>query len=102
MKSTMITFLGLLATAVIASPAPNGYGGGGDSYDPCRDLLDGTAQCCATDILGLADLDCAGPVPQPDGPEDFQDICAGYGKRARCCVLPVLGQALLCQNPLGL
>jgi hypothetical protein len=29
------------------------------AYVPCTGLY-GTAQCCATDVLGLADLDCGG------------------------------------------
>jgi hypothetical protein len=28
-------------------------------YVPCSGLY-GTAQCCATDVLGVADLDCGG------------------------------------------
>jgi hypothetical protein len=38
--------------------------GGGDTpapttpYDPCSGLYD-SAECCATDVLGVADLDCA-------------------------------------------
>lgn len=28
------------------------------AYVPCSGLY-GTAQCCATDVLGVADLDCA-------------------------------------------
>lgn len=28
-------------------------------YIPCSGLY-GTAQCCATDVLGVADLDCGG------------------------------------------
>ena len=53
----------LLATAVVATPVANevrtgGGGGGGGSYDPCSGLYD-SAQCCATDVLGVADLDCA-------------------------------------------
>lgn len=29
------------------------------AYVPCTGLY-GTAQCCATDVLGLANLDCGG------------------------------------------
>jgi len=34
-----------------------GGGGGGGAYDPCSGLYN-SAQCCATDVLGVADLDC--------------------------------------------
>ncbi|THZ90738.1 hypothetical protein D6C82_10311 [Aureobasidium pullulans] len=59
------------------------------------------AQCCATDVLGLADLNCANPPTTPTSQEDFIDICATEGQQARCCALPILGQALLCGSPLG-
>ncbi|KAK1756626.1 Cerato-ulmin hydrophobin family [Echria macrotheca] len=77
-----------------------GGGGGGASYDPCSGLYN-TAQCCATDVLGVADLDCAQPPSVPRSASSFSSICAGIGQRARCCVLPVLGQAVLCETPAG-
>lgn len=46
--------------AGVALAIPTGGGGGGapaTPYDPCSGLYD-TAQCCATDVLGVADLDC--------------------------------------------
>lgn len=59
----LTTFIAtLLATAVMATPVANDVrtngGGGGGAYDPCSGLYD-SAQCCATDVLGVADLDCA-------------------------------------------
>jgi len=38
---------------------PTGGGGSGGSYVPCTGALYSQAQCCATDILGIADLNCA-------------------------------------------
>ncbi|KAF2228311.1 fungal hydrophobin-domain-containing protein [Elsinoe ampelina] len=58
----------------------------------------GNAQCCATDVLGLAILDCQQPPQVPTSAENFRDICAAEGQQARCCALPVLGQALLCED----
>ena len=50
----------LFAGAALA--IPTGEGGNGTApaapYDPCSGLYD-SAQCCATDVLGVADLDCA-------------------------------------------
>ncbi|GAP82833.1 putative fungal hydrophobin [Rosellinia necatrix] len=69
-------------------------------YAPCSGLY-GTAQCCATDVLGVADLDCAIPPSVPTSADDFSAVCSGIGQRARCCVLPILGQDILCQNPAG-
>ncbi|GAP88960.1 putative fungal hydrophobin [Rosellinia necatrix] len=101
-------FVTLLATAVMANPVKRtggggGGGGGGGSppYDACSGLYD-TLQCCATDVLGVIDLDCATPPAVPTSPASFASICAKGGQRARCCVLPVLGQDILCQTPLGL
>ncbi|KAH9907794.1 fungal hydrophobin [Xylariomycetidae sp. FL2044] len=79
-----------LASAVMASPAKRN-----DTpvpYDACSGLYD-TLQCCATDVLGVADLDCATPTAVPTSPEDFEKICATGGERARCCVLPVVSSS---------
>ncbi|KAF3071160.1 Cryparin [Daldinia childiae] len=92
-------FVTFLATAVLANPAKRGYG---DSalYDPCTGLYS-SAQCCATDVLGVADLDCSTPSAVPISALEFKGICAVGGQRARCCTVPILGQALLCQTPIG-
>ncbi|KAF2661774.1 hypothetical protein K491DRAFT_700837 [Lophiostoma macrostomum CBS 122681] len=58
----------------------------------------GTAQCCATDVLNLADLDCANPPTTPTTIDNFIDICTAEGQQAKCCLLPVLGQALICSD----
>ncbi|KAI1260524.1 fungal hydrophobin [Xylariaceae sp. FL1019] len=83
------------------SGGSGGDGGSGTPYDACSGLYD-SLECCSTDILGVADLNCASPGAVPTSPTDFASICAAGGQRARCCVLPVLGQSVLCQTPLGL
>ncbi|KAI0127600.1 hydrophobin [Xylariales sp. AK1849] len=97
--------LPFLATAVLATPSFNRRndtgGGGGSSYVACTSLLYGTAQCCSTDVLGVADLDCANPATAPKDVADFVATCAGVGQKARCCVLPVADQDVLCETPLG-
>ncbi|KAI1505013.1 hydrophobin [Biscogniauxia marginata] len=125
--TTFITLLGFFATAAMAAPTDpyptttlvpvnpypstgpgNGGGDGGDGgnggtpYVACTDLLYSSPQCCATDVLGVADLDCGSPSAVPTSVTSFRDICASGGQRARCCVLPVLGQSVLCQTPVGL
>ncbi|KAI1471685.1 Cerato-ulmin hydrophobin family [Daldinia caldariorum] len=92
-------FVAVLATAAAASPAKRGYPDG--SYDACSGLHN-SLQCCATDVLGVADLDCHSPGKVPYSAEDFKGICAAAGQRARCCVLPILGQSILCQTPIGI
>lgn len=73
----------------------------------------GQPLCCATDVLNLADLDCATRTsPQtlrshvltrlaattPLNTNEFIDICSSSGQQAKCCVLPILGQALFCTD----
>ncbi|KAI1035108.1 hypothetical protein LB503_011670 [Fusarium chuoi] len=71
------------------------------NFDPCPDSLYGNPECCSLDVLGVADVECDSPTESPTDAADFQAICAASGKRARCCVLPVLGQALVCLTPVG-
>ena len=47
----------LVAFAGIASAAPGAPIDSRQVYAPCSGLY-GSAQCCATDVLGLANLDC--------------------------------------------
>lgn len=51
--STAIT--ALFVSLTMASPLTERQ-----TYTPCSGTY-GTAQCCATDVLGVADLDCANP-----------------------------------------
>ncbi|KAK1671274.1 hydrophobin [Colletotrichum godetiae] len=91
----------ILATAVIAVPTGNTGGGGGSTpYDACSGLYD-SLQCCATDVLGVANLNCAPPPAVPTSANDSSKVCSAIGQRARCCILPILGQGILCQAPLG-
>ncbi|KAJ4198477.1 hypothetical protein NW759_016309 [Fusarium solani] len=74
----------------------------GTSYEPCPDSLYGNPQCCSVNGLGVVDAECDSPTETPTDPDSFSQICATTGQRARCCVLPVLGQALLyCGRILG-
>ncbi|KAL7939230.1 fungal hydrophobin domain-containing protein [Trichoderma chlorosporum] len=82
---------------VLPPPVSGGSGGA----DLCTGLLNSQVQCCATDVLGVADLDCNVPTTLPKSADEFQSICAATGKRPRCCALPVLGQALVCNDPVG-
>ncbi|KAF2435267.1 hypothetical protein EJ08DRAFT_693148 [Tothia fuscella] len=59
----------------------------------------GNAQCCATDVLGLADLNCENPSATPTDKQNFVDLCSAVGQQARCCAIPILDQALLCETP---
>jgi hypothetical protein len=70
-------------------------------YTPCTDTLYSSAECCATDVLGVADLDCATPPSTPTDATNFSAVCSAIGQRARCCVLPILDQGILCNTPSG-
>jgi len=48
-----------VAMAIPALDARGGGGGGGGGGGAGPLCYSGTPQCCATDILGVADLDCA-------------------------------------------
>ncbi|KAI0965155.1 hydrophobin-like protein [Xylaria arbuscula] len=97
MQFTLITLAGVFAAAVSANPT---YGT--PAYNPCPNGLYSVPQCCATDVLGVADLDCHSPSSVPTSANSFKSICANGGDRARCCVVPVLGQSVLCETPAGL
>lgn len=62
MQFTTLIISALAATA-FAYPTTDkpGNGGGGNGFVACANngLLYSSAQCCATDVLGVADLDCA-------------------------------------------
>lgn len=55
----------------------------------CPDGLYVNPQCCGTDVLGLADLDCSPPSSQPTSVDDFKTICGSEAKPAKCCTIPV-------------
>ncbi|ROV87124.1 hypothetical protein VMCG_10741 [Cytospora schulzeri] len=92
-----IAISAVLASTVLASPLTVLER---QTYTPCSGLY-GTAQCCATDVLGVADLNCADPPSVPANATDFQSECAAIGQQARCCVLPILEQGVLCDTPTG-
>ncbi|KAI1151792.1 fungal hydrophobin [Nemania diffusa] len=96
-------FVALFASAVMANPVKRGGDNGTPPtpYDACPDGLYSVSQCCATDVLGVADLDCGSPSAVPSSPSSFKSICAAGGQLARCCVVPVLGQDVLCVTPIG-
>ncbi|EGR51140.1 uncharacterized protein TRIREDRAFT_104293 [Trichoderma reesei QM6a] len=88
----------LFIAGILAAPQPNMK----LPRSPVCSGLTSTPQCCATDVLGVADLDCQTPSsPVPDA-QTFEAVCAAGGQRARCCAIPVAGQDLLCQTPAGI
>ncbi|KAG5662619.1 hypothetical protein KAF25_005037 [Fusarium avenaceum] len=91
-----IAIIALFGAAVSALPTEEKR----QAYIPCSGLY-GTSQCCATDVLGIADLDCGNPPTAPTDATDFSAVCSGIGQRARCCVLPILDQGILCNTPTG-
>ncbi|KAF5687636.1 trihydrophobin [Fusarium globosum] len=92
-----VAIVTLLATAVSTLPTKEKR----QADIPCSGIYS-LFQCCATDVLGLANLDCTSPPSTPINDINFQNVCSPIGKRSRCCVAPLLGQALLCQSPIGI
>lgn len=64
----------------------------------CPAGLYSNPQCCATDVLGVADLDCATPTSPAADSAAFAAVCAASGQRARCCVLPAVSSTMLLRN----
>ncbi|KAH7392459.1 hydrophobin [Phaeosphaeria sp. MPI-PUGE-AT-0046c] len=73
-------------------------GGSGTPASVCTGALYSQAQCCATDVLGAVGLNCAVPATAVSSTDDFIETCAKTGQQAKCCVIPVAGQDLLCTN----
>ncbi|KAH8169305.1 fungal hydrophobin domain-containing protein [Sarocladium implicatum] len=90
----------LVAFAGIASAAPSAPLDSRQVFQPCSGLYS-SPQCCATDVLGVADLDCGQPPENPTDADNFSEVCSAIGQRARCCVLPILDQGILCNTPAG-
>ncbi|KAI5204575.1 hypothetical protein E4T42_00997 [Aureobasidium subglaciale] len=56
-----------------------------------------TPMCCATDVLGVADLACTSVPTTVNTTTAFTAYCADQGKQPECCVLSLLNSAgLLC------
>ncbi|KAK5993763.1 Cryparin [Cladobotryum mycophilum] len=73
-----------------------------DDKPPCTPgFLYGSPQCCATDVAGVADLDCETLPKTPDAGNTFNSICTARAKQPKCCSLPFLGLGLLCQDPVA-
>ncbi|KAK1252583.1 hypothetical protein MKX08_003770 [Trichoderma sp. CBMAI-0020] len=86
------SILALFATGALATAI----------FDFCPDGLYSSPQCCATNILGVAALDCHTPGVNPISGPIFQAACAAEGgKQPLCCVVPIAGQNLLCIDPVG-
>ncbi|KAK1573246.1 fungal hydrophobin [Colletotrichum navitas] len=92
-----VALVALFAGATMAAPTT---GSTTPAYIPCSGAY-GSAQCCSTSVLDLADLTCSPPPKVPTSAANFGKICADIGQRARCCVLPALGLGVLCQTPVG-
>ncbi|KAJ7626107.1 hydrophobin-like protein [Roridomyces roridus] len=93
-------FVALTSLITVAVAVPGMTSGGGD-YTPCTDMLKSSAQCCTTSngMLSVVDDDCTAPQGTLTCLDDFTAACAAEDKTARCCSIPVAGQAVLCEDP---
>nr|BDD69331.1 cryparin [Verruciconidia persicina] len=90
---TVAAIIACGATLALATDTP---------YVPCRSTIYSNPLCCATDALGIVGLDCEVPPAIPNDPNHFRHVCSQAGQQAKCCVVPVADQAVLCDNPVGL
>ncbi|KAH8649999.1 Cerato-ulmin hydrophobin family [Xylariales sp. PMI_506] len=98
---TLSSLAVLLASTALAAPATSDAElRARQTYEPCSGLYSNSL-CCATDVLGIADLDCATPPSVPTDADDFSSICAAIGQRARCCTIPLADLGVLCETPAG-
>ncbi|KAM3448659.1 hypothetical protein NHJ6243_010086 [Beauveria neobassiana] len=67
----------------------------------CPNGLYSNPVCADVDVLGILCLNSASPSETPRDGKNFEEICSKIGKQARCAVVPVLGQAVLCNKPVG-
>ncbi|KAI5360517.1 putative cerato-ulmin hydrophobin family, Hydrophobin superfamily [Septoria linicola] len=57
-----------------------------------------TPLCCQLDVDGVLDLTCEAP-DDTSSVSAFEKSCADTGSAAKCCTLPLAGDALLCGDP---
>ncbi|KAF7197854.1 Cryparin [Pseudocercospora fuligena] len=57
-----------------------------------------TPQCCATNVLGVAGVDCSVVPDTITSRANFEEQCSEQGLSSSCCLIPVLGQGLVCQR----
>ncbi|CAI9636842.1 unnamed protein product [Alternaria burnsii] len=89
MRYSILAFAAGVAAAPFASTGTTAL---------CPAGLYSNPQCCATDVLGAVGLNCAVPATTPANTSDFISGCAATGQQAKCCVIPVAGQDVLCQD----
>ncbi|CAE6995549.1 hypothetical protein CFE70_000112 [Pyrenophora teres f. teres 0-1] len=89
MHSTIFTFITFLGLSAAAAVVPRQDSVCGPTYTP---------NCCQTDILGVADLNCR-IVGDVTTLAELQDRCEMDNSTPECCAIPVAGQALLCNSP---
>ncbi|KAJ6788976.1 hypothetical protein PWT90_02572 [Aphanocladium album] len=79
-------------TTMFAKLAPRAVG-------VCAGTVYGIPVCCASDVLGLADLTCKNPISATDH-ADFHRSCNDAGSAAHCCTLDIGGIGLICAEAL--
>ncbi|KAG9189014.1 hypothetical protein G6011_05882 [Alternaria panax] len=82
---TPLTALLTLTSAAVISTRQSGL---------CGNLA--TPLCCQTDVLGVANLNCANAGAGITTTEAFQAACAATGTTAQCCIVPLGADGLLC------
>ncbi|CAK4030441.1 hydrophobin precursor [Lecanosticta acicola] len=95
-----ILALAFAALAVAAPSSAPSYGSSGSTTTTSVAVCTSgwTPQCCATNVLGVASLDCSDVPSTITGKDQFDSQCSADGLTASCCLLPILGQGVICQT----
>jgi len=81
----LVAFTALSAAGAVAIPTQLDNR---QTYVACSGLY-GTSQCCATDVLGLADLDCGNRESMLDQQASFETAGLQIMQRQRCQLRPI-------------
>ncbi|KAF6239803.1 hypothetical protein HO173_002349 [Letharia columbiana] len=94
--ATAILAFTLLTTTSLTTAIPTSTSTGNAKRQaplPCSGAS-ATPNCCAVNVLSLADLQCADPPTLPTDVANFTQICADVGQEAQCCTLDLVSSCL--------
>ncbi|KAJ6049701.1 uncharacterized protein N7446_006971 [Penicillium canescens] len=70
------------------------------SYTACPSGMYENLQCCKTNVVGIAALQCKAPSKEPASLDEFKSLCGAPAVSALCCTVPIAGQDVICMDPL--
>ncbi|KAG5950979.1 hypothetical protein E4U53_004068 [Claviceps sorghi] len=82
----------IMAIASVAFAAPSDINA--RTHPACPNTLYSVPQCCSTNVLNVAALDCKNPKDL----WNFKESCADIGSKALCCSIPLAELGVLCNE----